>query len=427
MTESPSQEELISRFKSQPADFSESELYHLIESLQEPSRNRGLYVGIALSSLVSLAVAAFFLLMPTSPGLRMTSHDSQVLADEDGAASLPISGTSTRPLVPDATLDEEAIEPVKPHLGQCVFLTATEIADLGIEVTDSSIILNSLSGRSEYLRDRSLHHFGQSTFRPTSHIQTEPVAIVSNDGNLLQYRIPHAAPMQFPVPSDSNTRQFAEIRIDWDNPQRERLLAEYRESTDRTDTTVAVRYIFMTKEQTDSFRVASRKQLVQTRINIVDGVKAGRLIPLKIRLDRTGSSVRTPDVTLWYKPTDDFLQKLPPGFASAIRSELRGNGGSCTYTTSCLEVGSTLQLINVHFDPTSELVRLELRSTTAQHVVIKLFNTIGVPVGSVSLDAVEGMNSLHIPIAQGNHGLIFLTAKSTSGEQVASRVFIGPR
>lgn len=427
MTESPVPLELITRFKSQPVGISEVELVKIVESLQGPSRSRGVVVGITLSSIVALSVAAFILLMPTSPRVNEFSPKAQRLPVEGSVVSPLGNEPFFRSTAPVVVSMAAATEPIQPRFGQCVLLTPQEISDLGVEVTDSSIILHSELGTSEYLKEYSQHHFGQTSLGSTTHAWIEPVVIVSEDGKLLRYQNPQVQPEQIPIRHDSNIRQIVELRIDWDDPKREKWLRESRDDANNSDSTTAFRYIFMTKEQTDSFRLASHLQSLQAQTNTVRAIEAGKLIPLRVRLARTDSQMRTPDVTLWYKPTDDFLQKLPPGFASAIRSELRGNRGSCTYTTSCLEVGTTLQLINVHFDPTSELVRLELRSTTEQHVVFKLFNTIGVPVGSVSLDAVEGINSLHIPIAQGNHGLIFLTAKSTSGEQVTSRVFIGPR
>ena len=427
MTESRSPEELIGRFKSQPVGFSDVELSQFVGTLREPSRRRGLVLGISVASFVTLSIASLMLLMPTAPhGSTFTPRSLRVPNSDVEALSSP-TVLPIRPHVPGSLPVEATIAPIEPQLVQSVLLTEHEIADLGIQVTDSSIILNNGSTRSEYLRGSSHHRIGQVAQGSTSQSWIEPIAIVNEDGNLLQYRIPHVSPEQMPAPLDSTVGQFVEIRIDWDHPQRERLLRESNHSTDNADASMPERYVFMTKEQTDSFRTATRQQIIQVRTNIVDGIAAGKLIPLKVRISRTDALVRTPDLTFWYMPTDDFLRKLPLGYATAILNELRGNGGKCSYTTSCIENGATLQLVKMLFDPASELISVEFRSIKPQPIVFTLYNTIGVPLGSVTHEAAEGMNSLHIPVAHGNHGLIFLSARSSSGEHVASRVFLGPR
>lgn len=427
MTSSHSPEDIITQFKSQPVGLSEVELVKIVETLQEPSRSRGVVVGFTLSSIAAISIAAFVLLMPTAPRVNEVTPTAQKLPNERSLESTLGSEPDTKPTEPKAISTSEAIEPIQPRFGQCVLLTPLEIADLGVEVTDSSIILRNGVNASEYLKEYSRHRFGETASGSTSYTQIEPTAIVSESGFLLSYRTPLAQPEQIPVRHDSNERQIVELRIHWDDPKREQWLRESKDEADNSDSPTAFRYIFMTKEQTDSFRIAARQQTVQARINIINGVAAGRLIPLKIRLARINSSSRTPDITLWYKPTEDFLQKLPPGFASAIRNELRGSGNSCTYTTTCLENGATVELANVQYDPASDLINLECSSAKSQQIVFSLFNTIGVPVGSVTIEAPKGMNNVRIPVAQGNYGLILLSAKTSSGEHVASRVFIGPR
>ncbi|MBK6759540.1 MAG: hypothetical protein IPP80_05830 [Ignavibacteria bacterium] len=320
-----------------------------------------------------------------------------------------------------------ATEPIRPLFGQCVLLTPQEIADLGITVTDSSIIRDNGVNTNEYLRGYSLHRIGQTARGSITQTQIEPVAIISEDGNLLQYQLPPVEQAQVPIQLDSHARQIVVFEIDWDNPRRAELLRQSSDSQDGLDSTLVVRYLFLTKEQTDSSRAASKSRSLLARRSIIDSIKAKSLIPVKIRLARTNSSVRTPDITFWYKPTEEFLQKLPPGFGSAIRSELRGSGSSCTYTMLCNEQNNTLQLINVHFDPNSEHVSVEFNSTDDQHVAFDLFNTIGVLVGSIRVEATKGLNRVQVPIARGNYGLVFISGRSSSGEQVASRIFIGPR
>ncbi|MBK7576730.1 MAG: hypothetical protein IPI24_04765 [Ignavibacteria bacterium] len=427
MTNSPSPDELISQFKSQPIGFTEMELVKIVETLQEPSRSRGVVFGIVLGSLMVLAVSAFLMLTSTSPSDGVLSPVSQLAASEGRVASSPRSQANINPTAPVTAPESVATEPIRPLFGQCVLLTPQEIADLGITVTDSSIIRDNGVNTNEYLRGYSLHRIGQTARGSITQTQIEPVAIISEDGNLLQYQLPPVEQAQVPIQLDSHARQIVVFEIDWDNPRRAELLRQSSDSQDGLDSTLVVRYLFLTKEQTDSSRAASKSRSLLARRSIIDSIKAKSLIPVKIRLARTNSSVRTPDITFWYKPTEEFLQKLPPGFGSAIRSELRGSGSSCTYTMLCNEQNNTLQLINVHFDPNSEHVSVEFNSTDDQHVAFDLFNTIGVLVGSIRVEATKGLNRVQVPIARGNYGLVFISGRSSSGEQVASRIFIGPR
>lgn len=427
MTNSPSPHELISQFKSQPIGFTEMELVKVVETLQEPSRSRGVVFGIVLGSLMVLTVSAFLMLMSTSTSESVLSPVAKVEASPGSDVSSPWSQANINPTAPVTATESVATEPIRPLFGQCVLLTEQEVADLGITVTDSSIIRDNGVNTNEYLRGYSRHRIGQTARGSGAQALIDPVAIISEDGNLLQYQLPPVERAQVPIQLDSQARQIVVFEIDWDNPKREEFLRESRDSQRELDSTVVIRYVFLTKEQTDSSRAASRRQSLLVRNSIIDSIKARTLIPVKIRLARTNSSIRTPDITFWYKPTEEFLQKLPPGFGSAIRNELRGSGGSCTYTMLCNEQSNTLQLINVHYDPNSEHVLVEFKSNDDQHVAFDLFNTIGVQVGSIGIEATKGLNRALVPIASGNYGLVFISAKSSSGEQVASRVFIGQR
>lgn len=427
MTHSPSPDELISQFKSQPIGFTELELVKVVESLQEPSRSRGVVFGIVLGSLMVLAVSAFLILMSTSPRESVLSPVAKVEANPGSVTSSPWSQSNINPTAPVTAPESVATEPIRPLFGQCVLLTPQEVADLGITVTDSSIIRFNGVNTNEYLRGYSRHRIGQIANGSSAQNMIDPVAIISEDGNLLQYQLPPVEKAQVPIQLDSHARQIVVFEIDWDNPRRADLLRQSSESQDGLDSTLVVRYLFLTKEQTDSSRAASKSRSLLARRSIIDSIKARTLIPVKIRLARTNSSIRTPDITFWYKPTEEFLQKLPPGFGAAIRNELRGSGSSCTYTMLCNEQSNTLQLINFHYDPNSEHVTVEFKSTDDQHVAFDLFNTIGVLVGSIRVEATKGLNRVQVPITRGNYGLVFISAKSSSGEQVASRVFIGQR
>lgn len=174
------------------------------------------------------------------------------------------------------------------------------------------------------------------------------------------------------------------------------------------------------------FTVTTNNKLMRMQSNkFIAPSNSATWIAIRFRNSETDKHAGTPDLTLWYQPTTEFLQRLPERMRNQIQLELNHKAPQCTFTTLCTQDAGSFALTTVDVQGSTQQIHLQVTSDQQQPVTLELYNSVGQLLSSQPAQLESGMNALHIPFTTQNTGIALVVVRNNQNQRAIDRVWLG--
>jgi hypothetical protein len=139
-----------------------------------------------------------------------------------------------------------------------------------------------------------------------------------------------------------------------------------------------------------------------------------KLVPIKYEGDNYG---KLKDITFWFSPSDELLEKLPEYYSNIISNELNNNceDNEASILQSCNNNPNIISY-NLYPNPTMNDIKLNIRTKKIINCEINIFDLPGNQIGTLGTHKFKGKSKVEFDLRQLKPGLYTLNIVSDQGD-----------